>query len=114
MLPSTTWALGQPPPPRANEFKEEGMCACALECRCCCDSYSKTLTIRALFYAISQPVIEEILPKSGLLYSEKGNLAEVLCKPKIMAIKSLTLQKIEDMQKQATKGAQGSQGEAKR
>lgn len=28
-----------------------------------------------------------MLPKAGLVYSERGNLAEVLCKPKIMPIK---------------------------
>ena len=49
--------------------------------------------------------IPEVLPKQGLLYSEKGNLSEVMCKPKIMAIKSMTLQKIESMQKEASKGA---------
>ena len=28
-------------------------------------------------------VIPEVLPKAGLVYSEKGNLSEVLCKPKM-------------------------------
>jgi len=45
--------------------------------------------------------IEEILPKVGLVYSEKANLSEVLCKPKIMPIKSMTIAKIEKMQKDA-------------
>ncbi|CAD7963009.1 unnamed protein product [Amoebophrya sp. A120] len=40
-------------------------------------------------------VINEILPKAGLVYSEKGNLSEILCKPKIMPLKSATLQKLE-------------------
>ena len=40
----------------------------------------------------------EVLPKAGLVYSEKGNLSEVLCKPKIMAIKSPTLEKLEEME----------------
>jgi len=53
---------------------------------------------------LSQKVkIEEILPKAGLVYSEKANLSEVLCKPKIMPIKSMTLSKIEEMQKAAVK-----------
>ncbi len=34
-----------------------------------------------------QPAVREVLPKAGLLHSEKGNLVEVLCKPKIMPIK---------------------------
>ena len=44
-------------------------------------------------------VINEILPKAGLVYSEKGNLSEVLCKPKIMPLKSTTLQRIESIEK---------------
>lgn len=47
------------------------------------------------------PVVQEVLPKAGLVYSEKGNLSEVLCKPKIMPIKSLTLEKLEQMEKNA-------------
>lgn len=35
--------------------------------------------------------IKEILPKSGLVYSEKAALQEVLCKPKILPLKSVTL-----------------------
>ena len=49
------------------------------------------------------PLLQEVLPKAGLVYSEKGNLSEVLCKPKIMPIKSLTLEKIEDMEAQAAR-----------
>ena len=49
--------------------------------------------------ASKHTVIPEILPKAGLVYSEKGNLSEVLCKPKIMPIKSTTLEQIEQMEK---------------
>eukprot|EP01047_Picozoa_sp_COSAG01_P003130 COSAG01_NODE_90_length_27307_cov_734.166458_15_plen_116_part_00 len=48
------------------------------------------------------PILQEVLPKAGLVYSEKGNLSEVLCKPKIMAIKSPSLVKLEEMEKLAT------------
>ena len=51
----------------------------------------------------AKPMLHEVLPKAGLVYSEKGNLSEVLCKPKIMPIKSLTLEKIEDMEAQAAR-----------
>lgn len=44
---------------------------------------------------------KEVLPKAGLVYSEKGNLSEVLSKPKIMPLKSVTLERIEEMEKQA-------------
>ena len=40
----------------------------------------------------------EVLPKTGLIYSEKGALSETLCKPKLMPIKSLTLEKLEQME----------------
>lgn len=45
--------------------------------------------------------LQEVLPKAGLVYSEKGNLSEVLCKPKILPIKSVSLQKLEEMEKKA-------------
>ena len=45
--------------------------------------------------------LQEVLPKAGLVYSEKGTLSEVLCKPKILPIKSVSLQKIEEMGKKA-------------
>lgn len=48
-----------------------------------------------------QQTIQEVLPKAGLVYSEKGNLSEVLCKPKIMPLKSVTLEKIEQMEREA-------------
>ena len=48
-------------------------------------------------------ILQEVLPKAGLVYSEKGNLSEVLCKPKIMPIKSSVLQKLEEMESQAAK-----------
>ena len=49
----------------------------------------------------SRAPIPEILPKAGLVYSEKGNLSEVLCKPKIMPIKSQTLELLEELERQA-------------
>lgn len=45
--------------------------------------------------------LSEVLPKAGLVYSEKGNLSEVMCKPRILPLKSITLQKIEQMEKEA-------------
>ena len=48
-------------------------------------------------------IIQEVLPKAGLVYSERGNLSDVLCKPKIMPIKSVTLEKIEKMETELAK-----------
>ena len=42
--------------------------------------------------------IKEIMPKAGLVYSEKAALSEILCKPKILPLKSVTLQKLEQME----------------
>ena len=42
--------------------------------------------------------IKEILPKAGLVYSEKATLSEVFCKPKILPIKSATLLKLENLE----------------
>lgn len=44
--------------------------------------------------------LKEILPKNGLVFSEKGSLSEILCKPKILPLKSITLLKLEEMEKQ--------------
>ncbi len=45
--------------------------------------------------------LEEVLPKAGLVYSEKGTIGEVLCKPKIIPIKSVSLEALEAMLKAA-------------
>jgi hypothetical protein len=44
------------------------------------------------------PRLAEVLPKAGLLVSERGGLAPALCKPRVLPIKSLTLQKLEEME----------------
>lgn len=48
----------------------------------------------------STSVFKEVLPKTGQLYQEDiPNL--VLCKPKLLPLKSVTLEKLEQMQKDA-------------
>lgn len=44
--------------------------------------------------------IDIILPKQSLLYQEE-NLDYILCKPKLIPLKSVTLEKLEKMQKDA-------------
>ena len=46
------------------------------------------------------PEIREVLPKQGKLYQEDIP-AMVLCKPKLLPLKSVTLEKLEKMQKDA-------------
>ena len=50
--------------------------------------------------APSEYLVHEVLPKYGLLYTEQSPMP-VLCKPKIMPLKSVTLEKLEKMQKDA-------------
>ncbi|KAF4690611.1 hypothetical protein FOZ60_017219 [Perkinsus olseni] len=60
--------------------------------------------------ATKQAVVSEILGKSGLLYSEPAKSKHVLCRPKILPIKSITLEKIGDS---STKDRPLSVGDAK-
>jgi BBSome-interacting protein 1 len=46
-----------------------------------------------------RPVISEIFPKSGLVFSERDHLTEVLCKPKIIPLKSAVLEKLEKLER---------------
>lgn len=43
--------------------------------------------------------LKPIIPKAGIVFSEKNIFNEIICKPKLLALKSLTLQKLEDMEK---------------
>lgn len=44
--------------------------------------------------------IDIVVPQQGLLYSEH-TFDYILCKPKLMPLKSVTLEKLEKMQKEA-------------
>ena len=46
--------------------------------------------------------LREITPKAGSVFAEKGELKEILCKPKILPLKSLTLLKLEQMEQNLT------------
>ncbi|XP_076235173.1 BBSome interacting protein 1 [Calliopsis andreniformis] len=55
--------------------------------------------------------IDVILSRQGLLYQEE-NLDYVLCKPKLIPLKSVTLEKLEKMQRDAElKIKEASEGE---
>ena len=43
------------------------------------------------------------MPRAGLVYSEKSNLTEVMCKPKILPLKSQTLVKLEKLEVEMVK-----------
>ena len=50
--------------------------------------------------AESKGMYKEVLPKQGQLYQEDIP-SMILCKPKLMPLKSVTLEKLEKMQKEA-------------
>lgn len=46
----------------------------------------------------NEATLREILPKQGLVYSERGSLSEVLCKPKILPLKSAVLEQLKKIE----------------
>jgi hypothetical protein len=46
--------------------------------------------------------IHEVLPKFGLVYSERDSFQEILSKPKIMPLKSAVLEKLEKIEEANT------------
>jgi len=44
-----------------------------------------------------------VLPPNGLIYAERAEFSEVLCQPKLMPLKSITLQKLQQMEEDASK-----------
>jgi BBSome-interacting protein 1 len=53
-----------------------------------------------------------VLPKAGLVYSEKGSLTEILCKPKLLPIKGSELLRLEAMEREVAAQAQAHQAQA--
>jgi BBSome-interacting protein 1 len=43
--------------------------------------------------------LKEIIPKNGIVYNEKQEMNDVLCKPKLLPLKSFTIRKLEEMEK---------------
>ena len=48
--------------------------------------------------------IAEVLPKSGIVLSDQGDLKEILCKPKILPIKSKIIKKLEEIEREREEG----------
>ena len=55
--------------------------------------------------------LKEVVPKHGLVFSEKSHLNEVLCKPKMMPIKSLTLRRMMNIENDLADQAQAQQAQ---
>lgn len=58
--------------------------------------------------SVASEEIKEILPQAGEIYSEKQKFSFVLCKPKIMPIKSKAQKKLEKIEKTLRDGARNS------
>jgi BBSome-interacting protein 1 len=43
--------------------------------------------------------LKEIIPKNGIVFNEKNDVSEILCKPKLLPIKSTTIRKLEELEK---------------
>ena len=47
--------------------------------------------------------LKNTTPKYGILFNETSNFAEVLCKPKLLPLKSITIRKLEEIDKEFEK-----------
>lgn len=43
--------------------------------------------------------LKHVIPKSGMVYSQKNEFQEIMCKPKLIPLKSMNLVKLEQMEK---------------
>lgn len=44
--------------------------------------------------------IKPVIPKIGILFSQKEDFTEIACKPKLLPLKSLNLEKLEKMERE--------------
>ena len=72
--------------------------ALAAPLRSCACRRLRTFLLR--FSRRPKRAADERWRQAGLVYSEKGNLTEVLCKPKLIAIKSRSLMALEQKEKE--------------
>ncbi len=47
--------------------------------------------------------LKNTTPKNGMLFNETSNLSEILCKPKLLPLKSITIKKLEEIDKEFEK-----------
>jgi BBSome-interacting protein 1 len=47
--------------------------------------------------------LKEILPKNGIVFNEKNEFSEILCKPKLLPLKSMNINKLEKLEKEFEK-----------
>ena len=44
--------------------------------------------------------LKEIVPKSSIVYNEKNEFSEILCKPKLLPLKTMNIKKLEKLEKE--------------
>ena len=47
--------------------------------------------------------LKEIIPKNGIVFNEKNEFSEILCKPKLLPLKSVNIKKLENLEKEFEK-----------
>lgn len=47
--------------------------------------------------------LKSIIPKTGMVFSKRDEFTEIMCKPKLIPLKSLNLMKLEEMEKELLK-----------
>ena len=43
--------------------------------------------------------LKNLVPKNGVVFNEKIDFPDVLCKPKLLPLKSMTIKKLENLEK---------------
>jgi hypothetical protein len=44
--------------------------------------------------------LKECIPKSGIVFNEKNEFSEILCKPKLLPLKTMNIKKLEKLEKE--------------
>ena len=47
--------------------------------------------------------LREVIPKQGIIYNERKEFPEAVCKPKILPLKSFNIRKLEELEKEFEK-----------
>ena len=57
--------------------------------------------------------LKTVIQKDGILFNETKNFAEVLCKPKLLPLKSITIRKLEILDKEFEKNNNANNADKK-
>ena len=57
--------------------------------------------------------LKTVIQNDGILFNEAKNFAEVLCKPKLLPLKSITIRKLEELDKEFEKNNNANNADKK-